>query len=527
MTDDIKPSSPKTLTLKAKRSETSPKGMGKSSSSTSLSDIRGSRSGGGSVKTGARAHAVARLRVERSKTEPSPALTEAANTHRSDRPESRPARNDPRQSTTRDARPSNDRAPRQPNNRSGQSSGPNLQRVARHSPKHSDPISQTFKVFAPCPSGLEHMLEEELLELGFEDVQLGRAGCHFVADWSGVMRANLMSRIATRILARVGHGNVYTEDDIYALTQSIEWERWFGAERTLRVDTSAIRSPMKSLQFCNLVAKDGICDRLLDLEGERPSIDTVRPDARVHVFLDETTATLYLDTSGESLFKRGWRFDKGEAPLRENLAAGLLALAGWQPHMPLFDPFCGSGTILIEAAWISLNIPPGIHRPFAFERLRNHDSRRWQEMLDVARLNIKPALEAPIVGVDIDPQAIEAALSNANRSGLDPTCLDFIVGDAVSTPPPNEPGFIVTNPPYGDRLDTYDLSLWKEWAQQLKQQFSGWQLHVISSDRDLPKHLRLKPRLKTPVYNGALDCRLFAFDLVAASYRDPQAHNTR
>jgi len=523
MTDDNKPSSPKTLTLKTQRAKPSAAGAGRSSNA---SDWQGSKSGGPSVKTGARAHAVARLRVERNKTEPIAEPSTLTTLSRPDRLDENPDRNNPRQSNSRDSRPSNDRSVRQSNDRSDQSRNPNSQRVARHSPKHSEPISQTFKVFAPCPSGLEHMLEDELLNLGFEDVQLGRAGCHFVSDWSGVMRANLMSRIATRILARVGHGTVYTEDDIYALTQSIEWERWFGAERTLRVDTSAIRSPMKSLQFCNLVAKDGICDRLLDLEGERPSIDTVRPDARVHVFLDETTATLYLDTSGESLFKRGWRFDKGEAPLRENLAAGLLALSGWQPHMPLFDPFCGSGTILIEAAWISLNIPPGIHRPFAFERLRNHDSRRWQEMLDHARMNIKPALEAPIVGIDIDSQAIQAALSNAERSGLDPTCLDFAVSDAVSTIPPSEPGFIVTNPPYGDRLDTYDLSLWKEWAQQLKHQFAGWQLHVISSDRDLPKYLRLKPRLKTPVYNGALDCRFFAFDLVAASYRDPHVNNT-
>ncbi len=523
MTDETKSLPIKTLTLKKKSAATPSVGERKASGSR---DFQGSYSATGSVKTGARAHAVARLRVERQKTAPNPEQSEVSDRPRPTQSDFKPSRNGPRQSAPRDAHPSNERPARQTPNRSDQPA-PNLQRVARHSPKHSEPLSQTFKVFAPCPSGLEHVLEEELLRLGFEDVQLGRAGCHFVSDWSGVMRANLMSRIATRILARVGHGNVYSEDDIYALTQSIEWERWFGAERTLRVDTSAIRSPMKSLQFCNLVAKDGICDRLLDLEGERPSIDTVRPDARVHVFLDETTATLYLDTSGESLFKRGWRFDKGEAPLRENLAAGLLALAGWEPHIPLFDPFCGSGTILIEAAWISLNIPPGIHRPFAFERLRNHDSRRWQEMLDHARLNIKPSLAAPIVGIDIDPQAIEAALSNAERSGLDPTCLDFSVSDAVLTPPPNEPGFIVTNPPYGDRLDTYDLSLWKEWAQQLKQQFAGWQLHVISSDRDLPKYLRLKPRLKTPVYNGALDCRFFAFDLVAASYRDPQLHNTR
>jgi 23S rRNA G2445 N2-methylase RlmL len=142
------------------------------------------------------------------------------------------------------------------------------------------------------------------------------------------------------------------------------------------------------LQYCNLRAKDGICDRLRDLEGARPSIDTVRPDARVHLFLSHDTGTMYLDTSGESLFKRGWRLDKGDAPLRENLAAGLLALSGWDPEAALLDPFCGSGTILIEAAWIALGVPPGITRPFGFERLRDHDAHRWEDLKDEARSRI-------------------------------------------------------------------------------------------------------------------------------------------
>src|SRR5690606_11080159 len=153
------------------------------------------------------------------------------------------------------------------------------------------------------------------------------------------------SRLATRVLVQVAHGPVSQEDDILELARDTPWERWFGPQQRLRVDTSAIRSPMQSLQYCNLRAKDGICDRLREVEGARPDIDTVRPDARVHLFLDETSSTLYLDTSGESLFKRGWRLDKGEAPLRENLAAGLLALSDWNPAASLLDPFCGSGTI--------------------------------------------------------------------------------------------------------------------------------------------------------------------------------------
>jgi len=376
-------------------------------------------------------------------------------------------------------------------------------------------------MFAPCPQGLEHALVDELHGLGFDDAHPGRAGAHFTADWTGMMRANLESRLATRILVRVAHGSVRDEDDLLALARATPWERWFGAERTLRVDTSAVRSPMKSLQFCNLRVKDGICDRLRDLEGERPSIDTVRPDARVHAFLDETSATLYLDTSGESLFKRGWRLDKGEAPLRENLAAGLLALSGWPADVPVIDPFCGSGTILIEAALKALNVPPGISRPFGFERLRDHPERRWRDLKDDARTRILPELPMQLAGADIDPRAIDAARENAHRAGLTEEAVYFEVADARDTCPLNErAGWLITNPPYGERLDLEeDKRLWSEWATTLKREFGGWQLHVITTDLELPKKLRLDPFRRTPVYNGALECRLFGFQLVKGSFR--------
>jgi putative N6-adenine-specific DNA methylase len=384
--------------------------------------------------------------------------------------------------------------------------------------------NERFHVFAPCPQGLEEVLTLELQALGYEDARTGRAGAHFSADWAGVQRANLYSRLATRILVQVAQGPVHEEDDLLDLAYATPWERWFGAERTLRVDTSAIKSPMRSLQYCNLRVKDGICDRLLDREGARPDIDTVRPDARVHAFLTADTATLYLDTSGESLFKRGWRLDKGEAPLRENLAAGMLALAGWDPGAALLDPFCGSGTILVEAAWIALGVPPGIARPFSFERLRGHDMRRWHDIKDDARSRILPRLDAPLVGYDIDPEAIGHALHNAERAGLPPDTVRFQVGDARTLQAPAKRGWIVTNPPYGERLPAaQDDDFWREWAACLKRQFAGWQLHVISSDMSLPQQLRLKPLRRIPLHNGALDCRLFGFELVDASYRDKRA----
>ncbi|HEY9278454.1 MAG TPA: THUMP domain-containing protein [Eoetvoesiella sp.] len=379
--------------------------------------------------------------------------------------------------------------------------------------------AEIFPVFTPCPQGLEEALTAEMQALGFEDARPGRAGCHFHTDWTGVQRANLYSRLATRILVQVAHGPVQHEDDILELAYNTPWERWFGAEQTLRVDTSAIRSPMQSLQFCNLRAKDGICDRLREREGSRPDIDTVRPDARVHLFLNEDSATLYLDTSGESLFKRGWRLDKGEAPIRENLAAGILALSGWDPSQALLDPFCGSGTILIEAAWIALGVPPGIERPFGFERLRDHNARHWHDLKDEARSRIATQLDSPLVGIDINPAAIDAANANAERAWLTPEAIRFEVGDARTVTPPAESGWLITNPPYGERMSNEEQGMWREWSQNLKQNFSGWEISVISSDLDLPQQLRLKPKRRYPLFNGALDCRLFSFEMVKESYR--------
>lgn len=385
--------------------------------------------------------------------------------------------------------------------------------------KFSAQRNDIFNLFAPCPQGLEEALAAELQALGFDHVSQGRAGCHFVAGWDGVLKANLYSRLATRILVQMSFAPIQNEDELYELAYQTAWENWFGAEQTLRVDTSAIRSPFQSLQFANLRVKDAICDRLRDREGERPSIDTVRPDAKVHVFLNEDSATLYIDSTGESLFKRGWRHHKGEAPLRENLAAGLLALSDWNPNAPLMDPFCGSGTILIEAAWIALGAPPGIWRPFHFERLRHHDARAWQDLKAEARANIAAEIEVPLIGFDINPAAIEAAKANLARAHLNPNTIRFEVGNALDIQPVAAKGWIVSNPPYGERLNEVDFEFWSDFASHLKQNFAGWSVNLISSDLQLPSHLRLKPNRRFPLFNGPLDCRLFNFQMVAASNR--------
>lgn len=470
-------------------------------------------------RSGARARQVAQLQRERQQTDEAPAA------------QARPRADKPWADKSRAAKPLANKPPtRKPRtdkplvDNTNQDEQPRVTvrpRTEHRAPALSGRLTEVFHVFTPCPHGLEDALELELQALGFDDATADRAGCRLSTNWTGIQRINLYSRLATRVLVQVSQARIHNEDDILALAQDTPWERWFGAEQTLRVDTSAIRSPMKSLQYCNLRAKDGICDRLRDREGERPSIDTVRPDARVHLFLTEDTATLYLDTTGESLFKRGWRLDKGEAPIRENLAAGLLALSAWDPAQALLDPFCGSGTILIEAAWIALGVPPGIWRPFGFERLRNHDARHWRDLKDDARSHIATRLDAPLMGVDLDPAAIEASKHNIERAWLTPDSIRFEVGDARTTPAPASQGWIVTNPPYGERLPGDEPELWREWSQNLKRHYSGWQVHVISSDLELPQRMRLKPRRRYPLHNGPLDCRLFSFEMVEAGYRRP------
>lgn len=460
------------------------------------------------VRSGARARQAMQIQRLRGEDEPEVQAT----------PSRRPAfKTEPRaskraaQSPTGYAKPQQRPAPSAP--KRPRIEGPQIQA------KYSARRDELFNVFAPCPQGLEEALAAELHALGFDHVSQGRAGCHFAADWNGVLRANLYSRLATRILVQMSYAKIANEDELYELAYQTPWENWFGAEQTLRVDTSAIRCPFQSLQFANLRVKDAICDRLRDREGERPSIDTVRPDAKVHAFLNEDSATLYIDSTGESLFKRGWRHHKGEAPLRENLAAGLLALSDWDPNAPLIDPFCGSGTILIEAAWIALGAPPGIWRPFHFERLRHHNARAWQDLKAEARANIAPEIEVPLIGCDINPAVIEAAKANLARAHLNPSTIRFEVGNALDIQPVAAKGWIVTNPPYGERLDDTDTAFWSDWAAHLKQNFAGWSVNMITSDLEVPSKLRLKPNRRHPLYNGPLDCRLFNFQMVAASNR--------
>ncbi|WP_441295328.1 THUMP domain-containing class I SAM-dependent RNA methyltransferase [Massilia solisilvae] len=391
--------------------------------------------------------------------------------------------------------------------------------------------------FCPCPRGMEAALAEELGEIAQQSTTLKvhnqvPGGVHCSGSLVDSYRINLHSRIASRVLMRVAMSSYDNENDIYDLVLEQPWEDWFNWDQTIRVDLTAVKSPLKSLEFTTLKIKDAVCDRFRDQFGKRPSVNTRTPDMRIFGFLDQRNFTIYLDTSGEALFKRGWREETGDAPLRENLAAGLLRVAGWKPGTPLFDPMCGSGTILIEAAQMVQGIPPGARRRFAFEKFRDFDRDAWQQIKTAIKPNALPA-EPTIFGSDISGDMVAMTRHNLRRAGiLFEVPLKQIEAQQVQ-PPVATPGILLTNPPYGERIgvrgdrtlpqDEMANQFYASFSTTLKQRFAGWKVYLFTADLGLPKLLRLKESRKTPFFNGALECRLFRFDMVAGFNRREEA----
>ena len=376
------------------------------------------------------------------------------------------------------------------------------------------------RFFATCPRGLELLLAEELRQLGAEKIHGVGGGVQFGGDFFLCYRVNLESRIASRVLWQVAHGNYRSEDDIYRAAYAVPWTDWFDPARTIRVDVSATKSPLTSLNFVTLKIKDAVCDKIRRIAGRRPSVDTREPDIPIQGHLTDREFTLYLDTTGEPLFKRGQRIATGEAPLRENLAAGIIRLAGWTPGIPLLDPMCGSGTILLEAAHMALDIAPGLGRRFAFEKFKNFDSRLWRDLLRQSRARQKPRVPLAIYGSDLAADVLKAAHANLVAAGLEQV-VSLKRADVLETAAPAQEGIIVTNPPYGVRLGEQQAmaEFYPKLGDVLKKQFSGWRAYLLSADMRLPKLIRLAASKRTPLFNGALECRLFEYKMVEGGMR--------
>ena len=407
-------------------------------------------------------------------------------------------------------------------------------------------------LFLPCAAGVETLLVDEVRRLLPQArVEAGRGGVALEGAVRDVMILNLESRLAQRVLVEVAEGAYGSEDDLYALARSVDWRLWITPRQTLRVDTTARRSPLRSLNFATLRVKDGVCDMLRDATGERPSVDTRQPDLPLALHLGPERAILYVDTSGEPLFKRGWRVDKGDAPLKETLAAAMLAAAGWRGSADaggaLHDPCCGSGTIAIEAAQIARGMAAGQLRHFAFERLLPFASAasEWRQLKADALARVH-ASAVPIHASDVSFRMVDFARRNAERAGV-ADAIAFNGGDALERPAPLLPaglgGTLMVNPPYGERIEVFGKAgrpgaarpsaedratpddFFVRLAAHWKRAYTArpdehWTAWVLSPDLDLPRTMRLKASRRVPMWNGPIECRLLRFDLVAGSMRE-------
>jgi putative N6-adenine-specific DNA methylase len=373
--------------------------------------------------------------------------------------------------------------------------------------------SPSSAFFATAPRGLEPLLQKEISSLGGTNAIVVPGGVAFAGTWETCYRANLWSRVASRVLWKVHEFRYRNEDDVYAATKALEWPRYFAVERTLRVNVAAQKSPLKSLEFATLRIKDAVCDRFRDALGKRPDVERAAPDVRVHAFLEKDRGMLYLDTSGEPLFKRGWRSGQGEAPLRENLAAGIVMLTGWQPGEPLLDPMCGGATLLAEAAAIARGRAPGAKRGFGFEKLASFDPGLW----DKVKHETSPEGATPaLYGSDNDARALKDARRNLAAAGVE-RWVTLEQADVLERAAPAPSGVMVANPPYGERMGSPDelARFYPKLGDALKQKFAGWRCYIFTADLRLPKLIRLAPSARTPLWNGALECRLYEFRMIS------------
>lgn len=424
------------------------------------------------------------------------------------------------------------------------SQAPHTRSTARRSSTINSAKQSTFDCFASCPRGMESMLQTELEHLGGSEFKIVHGGLHFKASWRQATRMTYWSRFAGRIGLQVAHGPCNSDDDLYTMAKAVDWENWFKLSHSFRVDLNNLGADVKSLRFTQLRLKDAICDHFTELFDERPNISIEAPDVRVFGAISPGLAMLYVDLAGDNLFKRGWRQDQGIAPLKENLAAGLWNVV---THAPSFasgnntylDPFCGSGTLVIESLSALCNRAPGLERSFAFEKLKPFDPAWGAELQDNANTRFNEGLDRVLVerpfqwyANDITEVLIEMATHNAQRAGfgelLEAGLVQFSQRDALTVAPPCPHGLILSNPPYGERVrakgadvpedEAYER-LFKAYGDVLKQQFSGWTAFLFSGDLDIKTTLGLSPKRKTPFFNGSIECRLFEIPLTRGVYR--------
>ncbi len=371
------------------------------------------------------------------------------------------------------------------------------------------------RFFAMTSRGLTETLEQELKELGFTDLLKGPGGIYFDSNWAGCYRANLRLRSATRVLLPILDFPAYKPEDLYHNILKHDYTKYIAANGTVAVDASVRDSVFTDSRFVAMKIKDAVVDQFREKFGERPNVDKKDPDLRIHARAVKNNFSVSIDTSGDALFKRGYRTGMVEAPLKEHVAAGLLKAIGYTGDVPLLDPMCGSGTFLIEGALIALGMAPGtLRHRFAFQNLKGFNEADWDAELSAAMEGEREELPFKFYGYDINRDAVLISQDNVKKAGLSE--LIEIQRQAMETlEPPCEKGIIVVNPPYGERLGTEGelIETYKNLAFTLKSRFKGWTCWVLSGNPELSKAMHLKAERRIPVFNGPIECRFLRYDM--------------
>jgi putative N6-adenine-specific DNA methylase len=377
-----------------------------------------------------------------------------------------------------------------------------------------------MKIIAKTLFGLEEILEKELIEFGAKETNILNRAVEFQGDQALLYRANLCCRLALRFLVVVDSFQAHNERHLYGKIQHMDWSKYISGKQTFAIDCTAYGERFRHSKYAALTVKDAIVDQFREKTGRRPSIDTNEPDVKINVHISDIHVDVSLDSSGDSLEKRGYRLEAMEAPISEVLAAAMITSSGWNRRTPLFDPMCGSGTIVIEAAMMAANKAPGLDRSFGFERWSDFNAELLENLKqELVQNETKPQVE--ILGRDRHRRAMVIAERNARRAGVD-RYVTIEAGDFMKKEPPFEQGWIIMNPPYGERLNEDDEmeAFYHEVGFKLKHEFAGYTAWIISSNNKALKRIGLKPDTRIQLYNGALECRYNGYTLFAGKRQD-------
>ena len=388
-----------------------------------------------------------------------------------------------------------------------------------------------LRFFCTVPKGFADLLAAEITALGGSAVRETSGGVGFEGTLAVGYRALLESRVASRILLEIARAPVTTADDLYAMARAVDWREHLDSRGTLSCEFTGQLAAISNTHYGALKLKDAICDQLRDTTRQRPSVETVRPDLRVHAHAQRGEVSLLIDLAGEALSRRGYRLAGGEAPLRENLAAGILLRAGWpaiaRAGGEFLDPMCGSGTFAIEAAWMATDTAPGLLRDFwGFQGWRGHDAALWNETVEAARARMRQQLEVTVRGADRNRGAIATAQANARRAGVGRDVL-FDHGDIATLLPLNAeaavPGLLCVNPPYGLRIPGDDdaAAAHRAIGEALRGPFASWHAAVLTGEPQLGQLIGCEASRVHTVWNGAIECRLLDIPIAAEAPRAP------